>query len=119
MKPGQSRTILKLPTHVVVDGKPYALSEEPAVDEHNERCMRGEFSAFDYILPNGKTLADASASDRVEARKIKKARAEVVTAYAQILRTFNDGDKAEACDRLFDLYSRFELWPLLDASGLQ
>jgi hypothetical protein len=119
MQVGKSRTILKLPTHIVVHGKPYPLIEESAVDEHNERCMRGEFSAFNYILPNGKRLADATRSERLEAKEIKKARAEVATAYVQILRTFNEGHKTQACESLFDLCSRFELWPPLDASGLQ
>jgi hypothetical protein len=46
-------------------------------------------------------------------------RAEVSFACVEIMKAIGEGDKSRALDKIFDLYRRFDLWPLLDASGLQ
>ena len=110
---------MEFPTHIVVSGKRYLLNEDAAVTEHNEKCMHGELSMLDYILPVGKRLRDVETSDLLEAEKIARVHAEVALACVKILKAVGEGDKGGALDKIFELYRRFELWPPLEAGGLQ
>jgi hypothetical protein len=66
---GEVFRVLEFPTHIIVSGKRYLLNEDPAVAEHNEKCMRGVLSLLDYMLPVGKRLRDVDTSELLEAER--------------------------------------------------
>jgi hypothetical protein len=71
--------------HVLVDCERYPLEENFVVGEHNQKVESGELSPYDFILPNGKRLGQATRTDVLKAAKISEARAAVHAAAARHL----------------------------------
>jgi hypothetical protein len=73
---------------------------------------------FEWILPDGKRLGDATKSDADHAIAVSEARAAVDLALCEVLEVFKQ-DRAAGISKLYELYERFEVWPPLDATGAQ